>query len=369
MTLLRPHRGPTRRALVSALGVLGVLVAVAAAGCDRQPRFVPASADSSLVRPDSFAVAVERIHERWEDPAAGEEAARLTATLLRVDLQRLAGEGADAWAGRARELLDSLDVGADLAEAPCALVVNLFARSNPGGGAWPWLFTCAGDGVRAQAIEGRGMTLSAAAARGLRAGTAPSSAAGIAVLYGRRAASGVQPMLMTWRPRKDAWDLAQTLGADSLGGFGNGGFEAASDSDVVLVTRTWRAVPRFQECATCPHVVWTHRFRWSGAGFTRVSDEVMPSPYASFVRFVQALGAGDRDAAVAESSDPALVDRAIAAGWNETRGAWRVAPSTAENAREMVFLRGNQEAWRVRFDRRGPQWAVAGFEATSRSVE
>jgi hypothetical protein len=137
----------------------------------------------------------------------------------------------------------------------------------------------------------------------------------------------------------------------------------------VLHTRTYRASRGFTECATCPHVFALHEFRWNGASFTRTSDQQVASPYSSFVRFVLALQANDRDAGVREVTDEALWDQARQFEWHLARGSWRVAPSTDESAHEMTFFRGEHEAYRVSFAGNSREWRVAGIEETSRNVE
>ena len=257
------------------------------------------------------------LQERWSAPGGGEEAARLTAQVLLQDLRvRLAAESQAAWEGRARALLDSLDVGAELVDSRCALGVNFFSRGDPTAGSWPWFFWCGGTSVQAQAVEGAGMSLVGLASRGLSVEPAAAPRpAGIAGLFARRAGSGQQPLLLVWRVAGQRLELAQTLGPDSLGGVGTGAFESPADSVVLLATRTWRPTPRFDECATCPHVYHQRRFRWGLEGFERLEDALVPTPYVAFVQLIQALTAGDRDGALQLVTRPALVESARRAGW------------------------------------------------------
>jgi hypothetical protein len=351
---------------------LGATIGAALSGCSRQPRFVPASADSSLaVRGDSLAEQVRIVNERWSAPGGGEEAARLTAQVLLQDLRaRLVAEPRNSWEERARALLDSLDVGAEFASAGCALAVNFFSRSDPTTGSWPWVFWCAGTTVRAQAVEGAGMGLVGLAARSLSSEVAGGGRApGVAALFARRAGSGQQPLLLTWRIAEERLELTQTLGPDSLGGVGTGAFGTAGDSMVVLTTRTWKPTPRFDECATCPHVFHQRRFRWGLEGFERLEDALVPTPYVTFVQLIQALTAGDREGAGERVTRPALVESARRAGWATVKGSWRAAPGSDERGDELVFYRGLEEAWKVRFERQGADWRVDSFEATTRVIE
>jgi hypothetical protein len=363
------RRVPVLRAVVFAGMLVGILGATLT-GCSRQPRFVPASADSSLAAPgDSLVEQVRVLQERWSAAGGGEDAARLTAQVLLGDLRaRPAEESRGSWEERARTLLDSLDVGAELAGAPCALAADFFSRSDPTGGSWPWIYWCDGTAVRAQAVEGQGMSLLGLAARGLSGGApASTSPGGIAALFARRSGGGQQPLLLVWRIAGERLELVQTLGPDSLGGIGSGAFESPGDS--VLGTRTWRPTPRFDECGTCPHVFHQRRFRWGLEGFERVEDQVVATPYVAFVGLIQALTAGDREGALERVTRPALVESARRAGWATVKGPWRAAPGSDERGDELVLYRGASEAWKVRFERRGDVWRVDSFEATTRVIE
>ena len=84
--------------------------------------------------------------------------------------------------------------------------------------------------------------------------------------------------------------------------------------------------------------------------------------------------AWSRDCAVADSAargrPASLIDFARRFQWNDpSRGRWRMAPATDEGAMDMVFLRGTQDAFRVRFEARDGDWVIAGFEPTERSLE
>lgn len=335
---------------------------IAVAGCDRRPRLVPASADSLAVGQDSLAVLSRQAAQQWEG-GQPEQAAAVSARVVRA---RLAAEPSSSnWGERTRTLLDSLGIAAEVAGNAGAVVVNLFSRADAEGVSWPYFFWSETDGVRLQSLEGRGMRLLDAATRAFADGAAGDSAQ-LAVLWGRRSGSGQQPLLLTWRhARGGRWDLAQTLGPDSLGGTGNGRFD---DRD--LVTHTFRATPLFDECPTCPHVYHERRFTWGPQGFVPIDDRVVPSPYATFTAFVAALAAGDRDEAERQVADPSLVEFARRYEWHETSlGRWRPAPGTEANAPEMVFFRGRTDAFRVMFQPRGARWVVLGFESTTRSVE
>lgn len=341
--------------------VLIAALCAMAAGCDRRPRLVPASADSLSVAQDSLSVLSRMASESWES-GQSEQAASLSARAVRTRIEA-APDG--AWDERARQLLDSLNIAAEVAGGPRAAVVNLFSRAEVEGGSWPYLLWSEGGEVRLQTLEGRGMRLLDATVRAFDGGGANDSSQ-LAVLWGRRAAAGQQPLLLTWRhARGGRWDLAQTLGPDSLGGTGSGQF---TDQD--LITKTFRATQWFDECGTCPHVFHERRFRWGPQGYVRSDDRIVPSPYATFTSFIAALVAGDREAASRCVADPSLVEFARRYEWHDPAlGRWRPAPGTEANASEMVFFRGRSDAFHVTFQARGAGWVVLGFEATTRTVE
>ncbi len=350
-----------------ALWVLSWFAAVVVLpACDRTPKLVPASADSSLARPDTFTVYARRASEEWDaghDDLAASLSSRVVHEALRARMNA-------PWAERARGVLDSLGFAAEVAGGDRATLVNLFSRSRPEGDSWPYLYWHEGEQVHVQSVEGRGLHLQDVATRGFDPFGAPTESSHVSALYTRRAGGGTQPMVMVWRRAVGGrWDLLQTLGADSLGGVGTAEF-TSSDSTAELTSRTYRSTPYFEECATCPHVYMLRQYRWTQAGFTRAAEQRVPSPYSTFAAFIAALVNNNRDSAMQFVADPTLVDFARRYGWQETsRGRWRVAPATDEGAIEMVFFRGPSEAYRIHFESRDGNYVVSGFEATQRSVE
>ena len=81
------------------------------------------------------------------------------------------------------------------------------------------------------------------------------------------------------------------------GATGEGEFQNGADG-TVLVTRTFRTSSGFIECASCPHVQAERRFRWSDDQFTKVDEKITPTPYATFVRFIQSLRAADYESLI-----------------------------------------------------------------------
>ena len=355
-------RPASRVALPSLALVLGLL---AVAGCTRRPQLVPAGADSTRAGVDSFSVYARQASDHWES-GLNDQAAALSARTLREALQARPNA---PWVDRVRGVLDSLGLAADVSGSDQALVANLFARSDPEGDSWPYLFWRDPAGVRFQSIDGHGLRLEGVATHRFGPAGSPGDSAQAAVLWARRVGGGRQPMVVTLRYAHGRWDLLQTLAADSLGGTGTGEF-APADSGRALLVRTYRPTPWFDECATCPHVFHERSFAWGPAGFRRVDDRVVPSPYGTFGAFVAALVSGDRDRAAQYVVDKSLVDFARRYEWQSpTKGRWRVAPASDESGSEIIFMRGASEAYRVRFEPRDGDWVIAGFEATTVSIE
>lgn len=346
---------------------LALLAAIVAAGCDRKPRFVPAGADSTAFSADSFASRVDQARSAWDTPDGGAEAAQLSAGLLRDALQNAPDRGV---AERLRQQSDSLSFGAEIVGNATIAVANLFSSANPGGGSWPFLFWRDGADARHQQVEGVGLRLADLAFRPTGPGGTGLTGL-VAVLFTRLVRSAEQPLVFVWRrPSPDrAWTLQQSLGADSLGGVGSARFQAPSADSVILVARTYQTTPRFDECPTCPHLYRNRMFRWTASGLTSAGEYAERTPYHTLVFFIRALEVGDRDQALAYVADPSLVDAAIGYEWGAAKGTWRVAPSADDRGTEMVIFRGSKEAYRVHFGTRGPNWAITGFEPTSRSIE
>lgn len=359
----RPDR-PARLARHAAVLPIAVLVLAAALlpGCDRTPRLVPASDDSTAtVAEDPYEVMLRNAGRAWESGTL-DDAADLTSRVLRIDLRDRPPE---TWAARAVALLDSMTVGAEVQGDECAIVVNLFARANPTGPSWPYAFWCDGDSARRQKIEGEGLRLLDVAARDVKGAMTDR---GLAVLYGRSGGAGVMPTLMVWKAQGHTWRLSQTLGPDSLGGTGQGEFRRGSEG-IELVTRTFRISRGFVECAACPHVHAERHFAWSGDAFTKSQERLEGTPYAAFVQFIQALRSADYTGARGLVTDDNVIGRALDFGWASSREPWRVAPGTHDRAREMVFFHGQAEAYRVWFDSRGQDWAIASVDTTTRTIE
>ena len=363
----RPARSFARPVSLAA-AVLGVVLGLAA--CQRRSNIVlvpPDSTASGVV--DSSVIALRDAQQMWEsgDPQA---AAAATAKVLARDF---IGHEPGEWRERASYLMDSLGVGGEFADAPCALMVNFFSRSNPEGGSWPYLYWCGTKGAAVQEIEGKNMHLQSIIARGVVAtGVGADSVQRVAAAFVRRSAGGAQPLVMTWAlPVKGAehWTVLQTLGADSLGGFGTANFEGVSGLSPELVVRSYRIAPGFVECATCPHAYSTSRFTWDAQGFTRTVTKAVASPYATFASFIHALVSNNRIVAEEFVSDPTLVLTATRLEWHVKKGPWRTAPGDSESPSSMTFLRGPKDAYAVHFRSQGQGWVITGFEPSTALAE
>jgi hypothetical protein len=352
------------------LGLAMVVLASMAAGvgCDRTPRFKTQGADSLAAIPaDSFEVMVQQVREAWESSEPDPGTAGMTARIVLDDLRLHPDRPV---APRVRSFTDSVGLGAEVAGTADLAAANFFARSDPTAGAWPFLFWREESGPRVRALEGSGMRL-------LDLAVSPGSSEGaaarpdrIAVLFARMGASGQQPLAFVWsrKPKAGDWTLEQSLGPDSLGGSGTARFER-SGSTATLVAHTWQPSAGFTECPTCPHVYRTRTFAWGEDGLHSVAEDSESSAYQTFVEFVHALQVGDRDYANGLVEESSLVDAALGYEWQRSKGQWRAAPGTDEGDRDIVFFRGNQEAYRVRFSERGGRWLIASFDPTSRSIE
>jgi len=357
-------------ALATSVSKVLLLIALGlASGCDRTPRLVPEGADSTAAIPsDSTAIYVQMARDGWDDPSQMEEAAGLIARVLLDDLRaHRAG-----LAGRARELLDSLTTGAEVYGRDDLAIVNLFARSNPSGGSWPWIYwRDKGGAVRAQGLDASGMHLMGAAVEPVMGAGSSPPATRVAGLFTRSGPQGQQPFAFVWQrpPEGAGFRLAQSLGGDSLGANGSAQLVESATGGMVLMSRTYTVARGFDECGSCPHVYRTRSFRWGTPGLVLAEEEIEHTPYYSFVKFIQALVAGDRETAERFTSDASVMDAATSYQWGQSKGMWRLSPGSAANARDLLMLRGSQEAYRVHFAMRGDDWVISGLEPSNRNIE
>jgi hypothetical protein len=151
-----PEARARARRIVDGLTLAAILAVAAAAtlplaACHRKPTLFTGNDSASVTSPDSARAWRDRAQQLWDDPDQRDEAAALTARILRDEFKPLEASG---WQDRARFVLDSLAIGGEFAVAPCAMVVNLFPRAQPDGGSWPFVFWCSHDTAAVQALEG-----------------------------------------------------------------------------------------------------------------------------------------------------------------------------------------------------------------------
>lgn len=333
-------------------------------GCDRKPRLVPEGADSTATMPaDSMAVYVQMAQQRWDSPDQIEEAAGLIARVLFDDLRVHPDASVTS---RARDFLDSLRTGAELFGTDDVVVVNLFARSDPTAGSWPWIAWRDEGVLRSQSLDASGMHL-----EGVSVDTDEAQNLRVAALFTRTTGQGQSPYVFVWqKPATGSmFRLAQSLGSDSLGTTGTARLMDPGPSGVVLMSRTYQITRGFSECPSCPHIYRTRSFRWGATGLVSAGDEIENTPYASFVQFILALSAGDRELAAYHAADALVVETAIGYQFGQSRGQWRLSPGSSANARELIMLRGSNEAYKVQFVRRGEEWLITSLEPANRNIE
>ena len=92
---------------------------------------------------------------------------------------------------------------------------------------------------------------------------------------------------------------------------------------------TWsadRPDSAFQTCAGCPRILVERTFTEHDQGFELHDSRIVPSPWSSFVLFVDLLRHGNRAGASRLLRDPTRLQAAVAAGWGlPSRGiAWKL---------------------------------------------
>jgi hypothetical protein len=341
-----------------------MLCVLALVGCNRKPHLVPAGPDSTAAIPsDSTAMYVQIARDAWGSGDDNGKAADLTARLI---LNRMRTDKDQTLGTAAREFVDSLGMGAEVSGRDPA-AVNLFSRSDPSGGSWPFLFWRDGGTVHYQPLDASGLHLSGLTAEPSQ----PGNAQRIATLFMGGGANGQQPFAFVWTrpPNAQSWRLTQSLGTDSLGKSGNARIVEGSPDGTVLEARTYTVQHGFDECASCPHVYQVRRLRWDTPGLVTASLSSEHTPYSTFVDFVSALSAGDRAKAQQLVSDGSLMGTADGYGWGSPTNRWRLAPGMTATSTELLIFRGAKDAYRVHFAPKGEDWLITAFEPSSRSLE
>jgi hypothetical protein len=186
---------------------------------------------------DSLFFLLRRVPEAWEGGVDDLGAARLTAQAVRQDLGR---RDPAEWPRRAKYLLDSLSVGVEIGGEPCGWC-STCSCVPPRRGSWPFLIWCRDDPTAPRRASWRAADRPdrrAHPAHGDRSGRRPVRG-GDQVAGCSRTCGPPEPMLFVWSRTGDQWKIVQTLGADSLGGFGEGRFELRAGRSTWWCT--WRA--------------------------------------------------------------------------------------------------------------------------------
>jgi hypothetical protein len=121
----------------------------------------------------------------------------------------------------------------------------------------------------------------------------------------------------------------------------------------------------FDECSTCPKRINELVFIERPEGFRLLDTRLVPSPYSTFTVFVRLLTENNRAQAAKLVKNPALVQRAVAAGWGSRRG-WRTwlieesEPGAAWPAWLMVRFKGprGERRYRVDFEVNRGRWVI-----------
>ncbi len=120
----------------------------------------------------------------------------------------------------------------------------------------------------------------------------------------------------------------------------------------------------FEECPDCPKLVTELVFAERPEGFKLQDTRIVPTPYATFALFVRLLTENNRAQAARLLKDPALLEKAVAAGWTARRNRiWKVEsaePGTAWPEWLMVRFRGPQRDRRyaVVFELSRGRWVI-----------
>ena len=355
-----------RRAAGSVAVCMLCVCFVVVAGCNRKPRFVPPGGDSTGAYAfDSTTVLAQDVSDLWDRATDRRSVSEASSATVRLARQFLLVRGGPVLSDGLAAYLDSIGVGVEVAadrRDSNTAAANFFARTSPEAGSEPWILWRDGSDVRYQAVEGRGLRLFQMASRSYPANE-------VALLFGRPASGGFNPLLLVLRrTSRGGWQIAQSVGTDSLGGTGRVEF-GRQDSTIIARARTYRSAPRFEECASCPHLYRQRVLEWDRDGFHIASDRLEPSQYQAFVEFIDAVSLGDSRLASSFTTNPGVLRDALRFGWDHSVGPWRVAPGLDSGGDTIIFYRGSKEAYRVSFELNDGNWFVAAIEPTTRAIE
>lgn len=135
--------------------------------------------------------------------------------------------------------------------------------------------------------------------------------------------------LFQLNPSGTQWSVAQSDVDGSVLGESGEAALVDLDHDGVPELVQW-TIPRtdslFEPCSDCPRIMVEKTYVAREEGFGLFDTRVLPSPYATLVTFVRFLLDNHRAEAARLVADPAVVTRALAAGWGVSRkpGTWRI---------------------------------------------
>ncbi len=153
--------------------------------------------------------------------------------------------------------------------------------------------------------------------------------------------------LLRMAPNARVWSVLQygRRGVD-LGGRGPARFVDLNDDSIPELV-SWTAVtpdPRFVVNSHLPPLLSERLWQRSDSGFVLFDRRTVPTPFATWVLFLHALGAGETVAARALVASPAVVTRARVLGLGAVRAkdSWQALDSGADDRwnQRMTFLYG-----------------------------
>jgi hypothetical protein len=177
-------------------------------------------------------------------------------------------------------------------------------------------------------------------------------------------------------PSGAAWNAVQHEGT----GPGFGPVHAVEFADVnrdgapELVA--WGPAPAdslFEFCPTCPGLIAEQTWTLRGSRYGPEESRLMPTALATFTLFVRLLREGNREQAARLVTDPALVDEAIAMGWNRglaKRGLFTVEVAEEQPWPRFIGVRFRDRPGRpivnVHFAQRDGRWILRRFAMPAR---
>jgi len=175
---------------------------------------------------------------------------------------------------------------------------------------------------------------------------------------------------VVWTPWRDAGDAWPGLGGGRVEFLGEGIDRFRLTGPVPDDVEASRVFEEFGVYAKQKHEsIWERR----GDEYIRVEGHVIPTPMTVLSDFIAALQSGDRAAAVAFVTDPALFDQALALDWGESDHSWlpvyvdRRGQRNVDPTESIRFWdnRDSLRRYQVTFLSAGEDWLIDGIETLS----